>query len=77
MEISAVALVMVSFGVSLPPGGYLLVYSLAALSTMLPSGPAYIGPYQYAFVLALGFFAISSETALAVSIAAQILCSAL
>jgi len=71
LEISAVALVVTSFGVTLPLSGYLLVYALAALGTTLPSGPAYIGPYQYAFVLALGFFAITRETALAISVAAQ------
>ena len=72
MECSAIALVVISFGVTLPLTGYLLVYALAALGTTLPSGPAYIGPYQYAFVLALGFFAISRETALAVSVATQL-----
>ena len=72
LELSGVALVVISFGVSLPLSGYLLVYTLAALGTALPSGPGYIGPYQYAFVLALGFFAISQEMALAISIAAQL-----
>jgi len=72
LEISAVALVLISFGVQLPLTGYLLVLTLASLSTALPSGPAYVGPYQYAFILALGFFAISQEMALAISIAAQV-----
>jgi uncharacterized protein (TIRG00374 family) len=72
LEMSAFALVVISFDVTtLPPSGYLLVYTLAALGTALPSGPAYIGPLQYAFVLSLGFFAISQETALAISVAAQ------
>jgi uncharacterized protein (TIRG00374 family) len=72
LETCAVALVVISFGVKLPLSGYLLVYVLAALGTMLPSGPAYVGPYQYAFVLALGFFAVSQEVALASSIVAQL-----
>lgn len=72
IEASAIALVVVSFGVYLPVGGYLLVFALAALGTTLPSGPGYVGPYQYAFVLGLGFFAVSRETALAVSVAAQL-----
>lgn len=71
LEACAVALVILSFGVTLPVSGFVLVYSLAALSTALPSGPGYIGPYQYAFVLALGVFAVSRETALAISVAAQ------
>lgn len=72
IEATAIALVVVSFGISLPMGGYLLVFALAALGTTLPSGPGYVGPYQYAFVLGLGFFAVSRETALAVSVAAQL-----
>jgi uncharacterized membrane protein YbhN (UPF0104 family) len=44
---------------------------MVTLGTTLPSGPGYIGPYQYAFVLALGLFAISREEALAISVAAQ------
>lgn len=72
IEASAVALVVISFGITLPIGGYLLVFALAALSTTLPSGPGYVGPYQYAFVLSLGYFSISRETALAVSVAAHV-----
>ncbi|CAN5632219.1 lysylphosphatidylglycerol synthase transmembrane domain-containing protein [soil metagenome] len=71
-EAGAITLAVLSFGVILPPGGYLLVYALAALSTTIPAGPGYVGPYQYAFVLALGVFAVSRETALAISVAAQL-----
>lgn len=72
MEAGAIALVIVSFGVTLPPGGYFLVFALASLGTTLPSGPGYVGPYQYAFVLGLGVFAVSKEEALAISVAAQL-----
>lgn len=72
LEACAIALVLASFQVSVPLEGFALVYALVALSTTLPSGPGYVGPYQYAFVLSLGAFAISSETALAVSVAAQL-----
>lgn len=72
IEAAAIALVLKSFQVSVTPGGFVLVYALAALATILPSGPGYIGSYQYAFVLSLGAAAVSQETALAVSVAAQI-----
>ena len=72
LEMGAVSLVVISFGVALPLSGYLLVYALSALATTLPSGPGYVGPYQYAFVLGLGLFAVSQETALAVSVVAQL-----
>ena len=71
LEAAAISLTILSFGVVLPVGGYLLVYVMVTLGTTLPSGPGYIGPYQYAFVLALGFFAVSREEALAISVAAQ------
>ncbi len=72
LDACAVALVVISFGVILPPVGYVLVFALVALSTTLPSGPGFVGPFQYAFVLSLGSFAVSRETALAVSVVAQI-----
>ena len=71
LEAAAILLTIRSFGVVLPVGGYLLVYVMVTLGTTLPSGPGYIGPYQYAFVLALGLFAISREEALAISVAAH------
>jgi uncharacterized protein (TIRG00374 family) len=72
LDACAIALVVASFGVTLPPVGYVLVFALVALSTTLPSGPGFVGPFQYAFVLSLGSFAVSRETALAVSVVAQL-----
>ena len=72
MDACAIALVVISFGVTLPPIGFVLVSSLVALSTTLPSGPGYVGPLQYAFVLSLGTFAVSRETALAISVVTQL-----
>ena len=72
LDACAIALVVASFGVTLPPVGFVLVFALVALSTTLPSGPGFVGPFQYAFVLSLGSFAVSRETALAVSVVAQL-----
>jgi uncharacterized protein (TIRG00374 family) len=72
LDACAIALVVASFGVALPLVGFVLVFALVALSTTLPSGPGYVGPFQYAFVLSLGTFAVSRETALAISVAAQL-----
>lgn len=72
LEALAIALVLKAFQISVPLSSFVLVYALVALSTTLPSGPGYVGPYQYAFILSLGAAAISSETALAVSLAAQL-----
>ena len=72
LDACAIGLVVASLGVTLPPVGYVLVFALVALSTTLPSGPGFVGPFQYAFVLSLGSFAVSRETALAVSVVAQL-----
>ncbi len=72
LDACAIGLVVASFGVTLPPVGYVLVFALVALSTTLPSGPGFVGPFQYAFVLSLGSFAVSRETALAISVVAQL-----
>ncbi len=72
LDACAIALVVTSFGVALPLVGFVLVFALVALSTTLPSGPGFVGPFQYAFVLSLGSFAVSRETALAISVAAQL-----
>ncbi|MDP8951749.1 MAG: flippase-like domain-containing protein, partial [Actinomycetota bacterium] len=72
LDACAIALVVVSFGVALPLVGFLLVVALVALSTTLPSGPGYVGPLQYAFILSLGTFAVSRETALAISVVTQL-----
>lgn len=44
---------------------------LVAFSTMIPSGPAFVGPYQYAFILALEMSSIGKDTAVAVAITTQ------
>ena len=72
LEAAAIALSIISFGVLLPLGGYFLVYALVVLGTTLPSAPGYVGPYQYAFVLALGVFSVSEGEALAISVVAHI-----
>ena len=72
LEACAIALVLGAFQISLTLSGFVLVYALSALSTTIPAGPGYVGPYQYAFVLSLGASGVSQETALAASLAVQI-----
>lgn len=44
---------------------------LVAFSTMIPSGPAFVGPYQYAFILALEISAVPKDSALAIAVTTQ------
>ena len=41
--------------------------AILGLGAILPSAPGYLGTFQYSFVIALGVFGVSSETALAAS----------
>jgi len=65
-------LVTLAFGLSLSPAGIALVLVIINFSTMIPSGPGFIGTFQYAFVLSFGLLGIAKETAIAVSIATQL-----
>lgn len=49
----------------------LFVISFIALSTIIPSTSVYIGPYQYAFIMALGIYHINKSSALAIAFMLQ------
>lgn len=55
-----------------PPLTVAFLVVLVAFSTMIPSGPAFVGPYQYAFILALDISSIPKDTALAVAVTTQV-----
>ena len=60
-------LIVDSFDLGLGFAAGLFVISLISFSTMIPSTSVFLGPYQYAYILALGIFNIPKSTALAVS----------
>ena len=60
-------LIVDSFDLGLRFAAGLFVISLISFSTMLPSTSVFLGPYQYAYIIALGIFHIQKSTALAVS----------
>ena len=67
-------IVIKSFGIQVGFLSAIFVICVTAFSTMIPSGPASIGPYQWGYILALGVFSITKETAFAVSILNQFVC---
>ncbi|MDD3013811.1 MAG: lysylphosphatidylglycerol synthase transmembrane domain-containing protein [Candidatus Gastranaerophilales bacterium] len=71
LEALVMFLVISSFGIHIPLVSSLFVLGVIVLSTMIPSGPASVGPYQYGYILALSVFGVAKETALAVSILNQ------
>lgn len=60
-------LIINSFHINLGFAAALFVISLISFSTMIPSTSVFLGPYQYAYILALGIFHVDKSTALAIS----------
>lgn len=73
MEGSFMFLVIKSFGIKISMLGALLVLSVTAFSSLIPAGPAGIGPYQWGYMLALSVFGIEHELGFAVSIINQLI----
>lgn len=60
-------LIINSFHMNLGFSAALFVVSLISFSTMIPSTSVFLGPYQYAYILALGIYNVDKSTALAIS----------
>ena len=60
-------LILGSFSLGLSFSAALFVISLISFSTMIPSTSVFLGPYQAAYILALGIYGIDKSTALAIS----------
>jgi glycosyltransferase 2 family protein len=60
-------LIINSFHINLGFSAALFVISLISFSTMIPSTSVFLGPYQYAYILALGIYGVDKSTALAIS----------
>lgn len=50
----------------------LFIISFIALSTIIPSSSVFVGPYQYAYILALGIYHIPKSNALGIAFIHQI-----
>ncbi len=60
-------LIINSFNMPIGFAASLFVISLISFSTMIPSASSFVGPYQYAYILALGIFGIDKSTTLGIS----------
>jgi len=61
-------LLIIGFGHYIGISGALFVLSIAAFASLIPAGPAGIGPVQWGYIISLGVFNVSKETAFAISI---------
>jgi len=73
LEAAALELVLLGFGTPVDISGLSLIMGAAALSTLLPSAPGYVGSLQVAYYLAFSALAITPVLAVVVSTATQIL----
>ena len=67
LECYVAILIINSFHLNLGFSAALFVISLISFSTMIPSTSVFLGPYQYAYILALGIYGVDKSTALAIS----------
>ncbi len=67
LEAYVAYLILCSFNLGLGFAASLFVISLISFSTMIPSTSVFLGPYQYAYILALGIFGVPKSTTLAIS----------
>ena len=61
-------LIISSFSLSLPFSASLFVISLISFSAMLPSSSIFFGPYQAAYLIALGIYGVKKSEILAISL---------
>ncbi len=73
LEAVAACLIVNSFGLNLGILAGVFVLTLTSFSTMIPSTSVLVGPYQAAYILALGLFGIEKSQALAISAVHQII----
>ena len=68
----ALYFITLAFALSISPEKIALLLVIVTISTMIPSGPGFIGTFQYAYVLAFGLFDINKDIAIAASIITQL-----
>ncbi|MBR1753495.1 flippase-like domain-containing protein [bacterium] len=73
LECYVVYLILGSFNLGLSFSASLFVISLISFSTMIPSTSVFLGPYQAAYILALGIYGIDKSSTLAISTIHQML----
>ncbi len=73
LEAVVACLIVNSFGLNLSLLAGVFVLTLTSFSTMIPSTSVLVGPYQAAYILALGLFGVDKSAALAISTVHQVI----
>jgi hypothetical protein len=72
LEGAAIWSVLKALEISIDWQGMLSVVGVVSLSTLLPSAPGFVGTYQYAYALAVGWFGYEPTLGVAAATATQI-----
>jgi len=64
-------LALLALGLELPAYTSVVVLVFTSIGVLLPSGPGYIGTFQYFTILALALFAVPKEQALSYAVVAH------
>lgn len=67
LECLTACYVIMSFDLGLGISAGMFVISLTSFSSMIPSTSIFLGPYQYAYILAMKIFGVGKSAALAIS----------
>lgn len=71
IDCALIYILITNFGFDVNFSISLFVISFIALSTVVPSTSVYIGPFQYAFIMALSIYHINKSSALAIAFMLQ------
>lgn len=73
LEAVIVLLLAMSLGVKLTLLSSILVVCIVVFSTVIPSGPASIGPFQFGYIIAFNLLKLDKESAIAISLLHQLI----
>ncbi len=71
IECLIIYILILGFGINIHFSAALFVIGFIALASVIPSSSIYIGPFQYAFILALSIYNIDKSSSLAISFMLQ------
>ncbi len=72
-EAAAIHSILRSFSIDVSASALCLIFGAAALSTLLPSAPAYVGSFQIAFIVSYAAIGLSASLAVVSATAVQVL----
>lgn len=73
-ETVALWMVCRATGLTLTPGQSMTLMGAASLSTLVPTAPAFLGSYQYVFVVVMGAYGLAESAGIVAATTIQVVC---